>query len=157
MCCARKLTPPIVKGNSVDTEIRNTQNTWEMGEDLANSFVVILTEDKEIECEVIFKTNTNSEFVDTDVINIGKVLSIFLSLYLTNLNPDEEIEGLEDGEFIARLPEVIATDSYEGKIIDLLSPMTIFWEEYISPVVLDYVELSNPSGICLPLIETEGF
>jgi hypothetical protein len=57
----------------------------------------------------------------------------------------------EDCEFIVRLPQIIAADLYEGKIIDILAPMMEYWQEVISPAVQEYIEDHSNSDICLPL------
>lgn len=134
---------------NIDLNI-DEKSTWEMGQDLFYSFFLPEAKTEETEHEIISKNSARIENIDAELIKLYKIATIFAPLYCDD-------EDVEDYEFIARLPEIIAAGLHTGEISNILSPLAIFWEDNITPSIVDYLESVNPNGICLPLIETEGY
>lgn len=65
-------------------------------------------------------------------------------MYVQDYDPRQE-----DSEFIVRLPQIIAGDLYEGKIVEILEPLAKYWQEVISPAAATYKEQHDISEICL--------
>ncbi len=55
----------------------------------------------------------------------------------------------EDEEFIVRLPQIIASGLYKGKIVEILEPLVEYWQENISPAAVAYHEQYDNSENCL--------
>jgi hypothetical protein len=63
----------------------------------------------------------------------------------------------EDAEFIVRLPQIIAAGLYKGKIIEVLEPSEVYWQEIISPSVQAYQEQHDVTEICLAPLDYVDF
>lgn len=76
-----------------------------------------------------------------------EAITKLLALYLHSSYNENE----EDREFIVMLPQVMAAELYEGKIVDILAPMKDYWEDVISPKFQEFETTHDESNLCLPL------
>lgn len=85
-------------------------------------------------------------------LNTLEALPILLSPYRGSYTQEDE-----DAEFIVRLPEIIATNLYKGKVIEIMQPMDKYWQDVISPAAQEYIDKHDPSDICLATGELQDF
>lgn len=94
--------------------------------------------------------STDSECKDNEdnTITIKELSALNALLCFYNLDSFYDKYN-EDAEFIVRLPEIIAAELYQGKIIEILEPLVEYWQEVVSPAVTAYQDQYDISDVCL--------
>lgn len=115
-----------------DIKIKDSETTWEIGKKLYPILSQALESEK-LELSEMQKDQL-------------KAIETFLLVY------QNYKESAEDAEFIAMFPEIIVKNLYYGKTVDILLPISEYWEEVVSPKAYEYQATHDQSNICQPLL-----
>jgi hypothetical protein len=122
--------------NIETSHIKDSDDNWGIGNKLYTMLHYINDQEIGIEDQKSFLTLLKQKYA------LAKILNIYAGGY----NHESE-----DKEFIVRFAEIIADNLFEAEIIEILEPIAQYWQEFVSPVLLEYQDQDNISNICLPL------
>jgi hypothetical protein len=77
---------------------------------------------------------------DTTLEAIGILLNFYSSNFYSN--------DAEDVELAVTLPEIIARGLYLGKVVEILQPLYVYWQQNITPAVQEYQQNNDRSEYC---------